>query len=80
MATIIIPTMVEHSTATPQTIGLIGYLNFEIKTIKIAPIINDYLILMFINAAPVVEVRTPMSSTVGSLGRFIARQRLQGLL
>ena len=66
--------------ATPQTIGLIGYLNFEIKTIKIAPIINDYLILMFINAAPVVEVRTPMSSTVGSLGRFIARQLLQWLL
>ena len=66
------------STATPQTIGLIGYLNFEIKTIKIAPIINDYVILMFINAAPVVvEVRTPMSSTVGSLGRFIARQLLQ---
>lgn len=62
------------SIATPQTIGLIGYLNFEIKTIKIAPIINDYLILMFINAAPVVEVRTPMSSTVGSMGRFIARQ------
>merc|ERR1712211_3664 len=27
------------STATPQTIGLICYLNFEIKTIKIAPII-----------------------------------------
>ena len=68
------------STATPQTIGLICYLNFEIKTIKIAPIINDYLILMFINAAPVVEVRTPMSSTVGSMGGFIARQRLQGLL
>ena len=63
--------------ATPQTFGLIGYLNFEIKTIKIAPIINDYLILMFINAAPVVEVRTPTSSTVSSLRRFIARQLLQ---
>ena len=68
------------SIATPQTIGLIGYLNFEIKTIKIAPIINDYLILMFINAAPVVEVRTPMISTVSSLRRFIARQLLQWLL
>merc|ERR1712200_46273 len=26
--------------ATPQTIGLIGYLNFEIKTIQIAPIVK----------------------------------------
>jgi len=66
--------MVEHQKRpATQTIGLIGYLNFDIKTMKLVSFIND-LILMFINSSPVVEVRTPMSSTVGSLGRFIARQ------